>query len=124
MDLTDRNKEIVEEFVKHCKKELGIVSKFSVKLVKKGLADPTAGTFNPNTREIMVCCKNRAIADCLRTIAHELTHLKQLEDMDGGEEFPDNDEELQPYEDSANLMAGRIVRFWGRNHREIYEDLK
>jgi Zn-dependent peptidase ImmA (M78 family) len=124
MDLDKKNKALVVAFVKHCKQELGIESKFSVILSKKGQKDPTAGTFNPSNKEIIVCCKNRAIADCLRTIAHELTHLKQLEQMDEGEGFPDSDEELQKFEDAANVSSGRIVRFWGREHREIYEDLK
>jgi len=124
MELTPENKEIVQKFIEHCKKELKITSRFTVRLIKKGLKDPTAGTFNPSTKEINVCCKNRAIADCLRTIAHELTHLKQLEEMDHKDGFPTNDEELQPYEDEANVSSGRLVRYWGRSHREIYSDLK
>jgi hypothetical protein len=124
MDLTPKNKKIVEEFIRHCKDELGIVSRFTVKLINRGLEHPTAGTFNPSTSEIFVCCKNRAIADCLRTIAHEMTHLKQLEEMDHDEGFPTSDEELQPLEDMANTYGGRLVRFWGRKNREIYEDLK
>jgi len=124
MDLTPNNKRIVEEFIKHCKNEFGIVSKFTVKLINRGLEHPTAGTFNPTTNEIFVCCKNRAIADCLRTIAHEMCHLRQLEEMDHDDGFPTSDEELQPYEDEANLVSGRTVRFWGRKNREIYEDLR
>jgi hypothetical protein len=124
MDLTPKNKKIIKDFVMHCRDELGIISKFSIKLVKRGLPDPTAGIFNPATKEIFVCCKNRAMADCLRTIAHELTHLRQLETMGHNDGFPTNDEELQPFEDMANLMSGRLVRFWGRKNRVIYEDLK
>lgn len=124
MKLTAQNKKLIVNFIMHCKEELGIKTKFSVTLVTEGLADPTAGTFNIETKTITVSCKNRAIADCMRTIAHELTHLKQLEEMDNGETFPENDEELQSYEDDANMSSGRIVRFWGRDHKEIYEDLK
>lgn len=123
MDLTLENKQIIQRFLEHCKKELGIESKFKVKFVKKGLKDPTAGVFNPNTKEITICCKNRAIADCLRTLAHELTHLRQLETVIGEDGFPTNDEDLQPYEDEANISSGKLVRFWGREHKEIYSDL-
>jgi len=122
MELTEENKQIVKAFIMHCKEKLNITSSFTVKLMKKGLNAPTAGTFNPSNREIKVCCKNRAIADCLRTIAHEMTHLKQLEELNG-ESFPENDDELQPYEDMANTSSGRLVRFWGRTHKEIYSDL-
>lgn len=119
MELTKENKILVKKFVEHCKNELNISSNFTVKPIKKGLKDPTAGTFNPSTKEINVCCKNRAIADCLRTIAHEMTHLKQLESLDD-KGFPDLDEELQKYEDEANVSSGKLVRFWGRKNKEIY----
>jgi hypothetical protein len=123
MDLTEENKTIIKEFIEHCKFELQINSKFTIKIIKKGLKDPTAGTFNPSTNVITVCCKNRAVADCLRTIAHEMTHLKQLEDLNGNS-FPETDEELQPYENDANVSSGKLVRYWGRTHREIYNDLR
>lgn len=61
------------------------------------------------------------MADCLRTLAHELTHCKQAQ---AGVVFPNDDEGLQPHEDAANVEAGKLVRFWGRENRVIYEDLK
>ena len=81
---------------------------------------PTAGYYDISNNRIFVCAKNRALADTLRTLAHELTHCKQMED---GIVFPEDDEGLQQFEDMANLMSGRLVRFYGRKHREIYSDL-
>lgn len=119
-----KNIKIVETFVIYCINNLKIKSKkinINLSLVQQDNNAPTAGSFNPETMEISVCIKKRAIADCLRTIAHELTHYAQAERKI---EFPLDDEGLQPLEDEANLMAGRLVRFFGRMHREIYADLK
>ena len=60
------------------------------------------------------------MADIMRTLAHELTHCRQNEQ---GTDFPFDDEGLQPLEDEANTMSGRLVRFYGRKNRDIYEDL-
>lgn len=82
---------------------------------------PTAGYCDPHGMTVFVAIKNRAMADCLRTLAHELTHCKQAQ---RGVVFPNDDEGLQPYENEANVEAGKLVRFWGRENRVIYEDLK
>jgi hypothetical protein len=119
------NLELLSKFVAHCIKELGLTGQHSIKLSlnASGIssADVSAGGFNPSTNEITVCVKGRAIADIFRTVAHELTHAKQL--LVDKVDFPDDDEDLQKYEDEANVMAGRLVRFFGRDNREIYSDL-
>ena len=81
---------------------------------------PTAGYYNPEDSVVFVAVHNRAIADIMRTLAHELTHCRQKQQ---GIIFPHDDDGLQPLEDEANTMSGRLVRYWGREHREIYEDL-
>lgn len=120
MKLTKENVELVTKFAKHCIKELGLKSKVKIILSKRQTGMPTAGYFDPNTCEVFVAVHNRAIADVMRTLSHELTHCKQQQD---GIDFPHDDEGLQPLEDEANTMSGRLVRYWGREHREIYEDL-
>ena len=120
MKLTKQNIKLIKNFAIHCIKELGIKNKVKITISKKQTGLPTAGYFNPNDCTIFVATHNRAIADIMRTIAHELTHCKQHEK---GIKFPHDDESLQPFEDEANLMSGRLVRFWGRKHREIYADL-
>lgn len=119
------NLELLSRFVAHCVEELGLTGQHSIKLSlnAKGIrnTEVSAGGFNPNTNEITVCVKGRAVADILRTVAHELTHAKQL--LVDKVEFPEDDEGLQKYEDEANTMAGRLVRFFGRENRAIYSDL-
>ena len=120
MKLTKENVEAVEKFAKHCIKELGLKGKIKITLSEKQTGMPTAGYFNPQDCTVFVAVHNRAIADIMRTIAHELTHCKQQQD---GVDFPNDDEGLQPYEDEANTSSGRLVRFYGRKNRDIYSDL-
>lgn len=122
MDLSEqRVVEIVKAFAQHCVQVLGIRNPATVTVSTKGFKDmPTAGYFDTSNNKIFVCAKNRAIADVLRTLAHELTHCKQMEN---GIVFPEDDDGMQKYEDEANTLAARCVRFYGRKHREIYSDL-
>lgn len=120
MKLTKENVELITKFAKHCIKELGLKGKIKIKLSKHQTGMPTAGYFDPNTCEVFVAVHNRAIADVMRTMSHELSHCLQKQQ---GLEFPTNDKDLQPIEDFANVEAAKLVRFWGRKHPEIYADL-
>ena len=120
MKLTKENVATITKFAKHCIKELGLKGKVKIILAKRQTGMPTAGYFDPNTCEVFVAVHNRAIADVMRTMAHELTHCRQQQQ---GADFPHDDEGLQPLEDEANTMSGRLVRFYGRKNREIYADL-
>jgi hypothetical protein len=120
MKLTKHNIETIEKFAKHCIKELELKGKIKITLSKHQTGMPTAGYFDPVSCDVFVAVHNRAIADVMRTLSHELTHCRQKQQ---GVDFPHDDQGLQPLEDEANLMSGRLVRFWGRSHREIYADL-
>lgn len=80
---------------------------------------PSAGGYLPQAGKVIVAAKNRAVADIMRTLAHELTHHRQFELGMIGPEDTDN----QMLEDQANVYAGRLVRWFGRENKEIYADL-
>lgn len=130
MKTTKENIDIFNRFVKYCSKILGLYGDVNISLIsnplsseeKHGTGKVTAGSLDINTKTITVCVKNRAIADCLRTCAHELTHLKQL--IVDKVDFPEDDDGLQSFEDEANVMSGRLVRFFGRENPEIYSDIQ
>jgi hypothetical protein len=69
--------------------------------------------------EIWTHVGNRAPADVMRTLCHELVHHKQFEigtatnDMD--------DEQRLAVEDEANALAGRMMRAYGKIDGSIYE---
>jgi len=120
MKLTKSKLEKIHHFAKHCIHELGIKGHIKIHLSTKPTGMPTAGYYNPEDDTIYVAVNNRAMADIMRTLSHELTHYRQKQQ---GILFPNDDEGLQPLEDEANVMSGRLVRFYGRKNRFIYDDL-
>ena len=76
------------------------------------------GYFDPNVNKIWVYCKNRNMADILRTLAHELVHRKQDEDGRINYESGKTGSEI---ENEANAKAGVLLRDFGKQHEEIYQ---
>jgi cytidyltransferase-like protein len=76
------------------------------------------GYFDPNDNKIWVYCKNRNMADILRTLAHELVHRKQDEDGRINYESGKTGSEI---ENEANAKAGILLRDFGKQHEEIYQ---
>lgn len=102
----------VEEFVKWAKPQLGIDIPVKVKLVpvKKTVNGQFSfGSFNPNNNEIVVAYKDRHILDCLRTLAHEMTHLHQnlMNQLTA-----DSGKTGSEQENQANQFAGILMRNW------------
>jgi hypothetical protein len=64
---------------------------------------------------------DRNMADVMRTLCHELIHVKQFQigTAHGGM----SEEQEQYIEDEANALAGRYLRKYGKAHEEIYESL-
>ena len=76
------------------------------------------GGYVPGRNSLAVVIKGRALADVLRTLAHELVHAHQMElgtisDYHSGEtgSFIENE---------ANMIAGIIMRDFGKEHPEIF----
>ena len=114
--------EIIKDFVRYAKSELGIETLPKIKLVndqKFATSHHSFGSYRPESVELNVYVKNRNTADILRTLAHELVHHRQNElgmDMDGtsGSEV----------ENQANSIAGVLMRNYGRANERIYEGKK
>jgi cytidyltransferase-like protein len=76
------------------------------------------GYFSPNDNKIWVYCANRNMADILRTLAHELVHRKQDED---GRISYESGKTGSDIENEANARAGVLLRYFGKQHEEIYQ---
>jgi Zn-dependent peptidase ImmA (M78 family) len=120
MEKTPDNLKLIQEFLIYVIQELKISSNAKIVfLFEHDPNYPSAGGYLPTNKEVICAVKNRAIADVMRTLAHELTHHRQNElGMIGP-----NDTDNQKLEDQANIWSGRLVRWFGREHREIYSDL-
>lgn len=76
------------------------------------------GRYIPETNEIFVVAANRSLGDILRTIAHELIHLKQKEE---NRLKPNSGETGSDEENEANALAGILMREFGKNNPIIFE---
>ena len=82
------------------------------------------GTFGSTTSDgnIWVYVGNRNVADVCRTLMHELIHHKQFGVGTASDGM--DDKQRQHIEDEANAIAGRLMREYGGEHEEIYENKK
>lgn len=74
------------------------------------------GYFDEKTKKIVVYVGKRNMIDILRTVAHELAHLKQnqlgLIKSHGPGSSPER---------SADEVAGYLMKLYGAKHPEIYQ---
>ena len=119
--MSQRELDILKDFLRFCKKELGIQSLPNIKII----TDPqfvydnrSFGGYFPHDNTIKLYCKGRVMADYMRSLAHELTHHRQMElnllQADSGETGSE-------VENEANAMAGILLREYGQLNSDIYE---
>ena len=83
----------------------------------------TTAYYNPESHEIVIYGKNRAIVDICRSIAHEMTHMAQM--LEDRIKFPVQDAGGE-IEDEANAKAGEIIKLFAKSSPErskIYESV-
>lgn len=110
----------IKEFIICCGKELKIKEPFVVCLKsKRGGPIQTTASYNTQTHEINIYCKGRHIIDILRSIAHEIRHMKQ--NIDGELNYMSG-EDGSPEENQAHSFSGLMIRKYGRKNPKIYEN--
>jgi len=112
---------VVDEFVDFSVKRLELSNKPNIELsYDENLAKEmkSYGCYSPDNNLITVVASRRNLGDMLRTVAHELVHLKQDEN---GELKPDSGETGSPIENEANSMAGILLREFGKINPNIFE---
>jgi hypothetical protein len=111
------SKYTILKFIKFVSDELTLNQPFKVKLVKQRDADlRTYAYYNPSNGDVKVYCKDRGLADVLRSIAHELIHHQQNET--GKLEMPAQDIG-GAIEDEANSVAGQLVKKFGYENPKL-----
>ena len=110
--------DILNTFVDFTSKFLGIKApKIHLQFNRDGLV--TTASYGEN--KVKIYAKDRATVDIMRSIAHELTHMKQ--DVEGRldqKNHDDNNDAGSPIEDEANATAGEIMRKFGEEYPEVY----
>ena len=76
------------------------------------------GSHVPGDKSVWVYVKNRNLVDILRSVAHELTHVKQgeLGLLTPGCSYPGS-----PVEAHADMVAGKYMKVYGKKHHYIFQ---
>ena len=102
---------LMAKYIKYAVQELGLEDRnVHIRLLGPNPEEPiTTGAYNPADKTCTTIVGGRHLVDWCRTIAHELTHMKQ--DFDGklNEPHPEIGGDI---EDEANVMSGRITKYF------------
>ena len=109
-------RENLDDFITFACDHLNIQEKPKIMLVHVRDDNMTTANYCPNTKNIKIYAKGRALFDVARSLAHELVHHKQNvngETLDGttGSDC----------ENEANATAGKIIRLYGQKNPKFYE---
>ena len=113
MNITERIK-ILEDFVGFCKLHLSIEESPKITFIDDKswvLSRHSFGEYTGGNKSLVIYIKNRNLADVLRTLAHELCHHRQNE---MGLLYPGAGKTGSPVENEANIIAGMILREFGK----------
>lgn len=83
----------------------------------------TTAYYNDQVSKIDVYSEGRAFVDICRSLGHELTHKAQFDkDLVKNPKAVYQGHKDQGLEDQANAEAGRLIREFGEQHPEIYDE--
>jgi len=123
LGFTPEKSRIAAEFCLFCAEHLPVEGDFSIYMVsnRKHHSITTTAIYEVGNNVCKVYCKNRSLADCLRSIAHEMTHMMQ--DQMGLINGPVRDAGGF-HEDQANAKAGELLKLFVNekdNRVKLYE---
>jgi len=114
---------LMSDFINYCADNLPIDGGFEIFVVsdRDDHDIATTAAYHRGKNLIKVYGKNRALVDVLRSIAHEMTHMKQDE---AGELVGIIQDAGGEIEDEANAKAGELIKRFAKSasgRRRIYE---
>jgi hypothetical protein len=118
----DEKIEHINEFIRWCVKILNIETPLPKITLSKDTEEAQTnhhtGSHHMDDNHIWIYIANRNLVDILRTVMHELVHLKQsqLGMIKPGDGYPGS-----PIEMLADMVAGKYIKVWGKKHPEIFE---
>ena len=111
----------VAKFAKWAGKVLKIKHMPKIKLSrdhKEASTGHHTGRHIEGTDFIWVYVRNRNLVDVLRTVFHELVHVKQSEmgQIKPGSSYPGS-----PIEAEADMLAGKYMKIYGKTNQNIFQ---
>lgn len=118
---SDEEMQQVDNFIKWCIKRLHIKQPHPVITLSRDSEQAQKGHhtgLHTSDGKIWVYIENRNMVDIFRTIFHELVHHRQEQlNMIG----PDDSYPGSPVEAMADMLAGKYIKIYGKNHPEIFQ---
>jgi len=111
----------VEKFVQWTAQKLHLKHTPKVHLSmdhKEASENHHTGSHKPGDNFVWVYARNRNLVDILRTVFHELVHVRQHElgMIQPGDSYPGS-----PIEAMADMLAGKYIKIYGKAHRNIFQ---
>lgn len=106
---------VISDFVKFVAEKLRMDEVPEIKLQKDpkfAMNNKTFGIYFPDASKTVVEMHGRNIVDVMRTIAHELTHHRQME--------VNSTKSRTDLEIEATVAAGMLVKIYCEEHPELY----
>lgn len=113
--------EEVTKFAKWASKKLNLKSEpkivLSMDTEEAQTNHHTGGHINGDDK-VWVYAKNRNLVDILRTVFHELVHVRQgeLNMIKNGDSYPGS-----PIEAMADMLAGKYIKIYGEKNHHIFQ---
>ena len=104
VQFTSIQSNLISSFLPFLSQKLGISPLPKIILTGTKHEDMTTGSISIKSNLIKVLAKVRLLADIFRTLSHEMTHYKQIQE--GRDE---NSERKAELEGEADVLAGQIV---------------
>lgn len=113
--------EEIEKFVQWAAEQLSLKSKpkFTLSMDTDDAQDNHhTGRHVDGSNEVWVYVKNRNLVDILRTVFHELVHVRQgeLNLIKPGSSYPGS-----PIEAMADMLAGKFIKIYGEKNHHIFQ---
>lgn len=111
----------VEKFVDWASDRLHLKTKPEIELsvdTEEAQNHHHTGRHTDNSNSIWVYVKNRNLVDILRTVFHELVHVRQgeLDMIKPGASYPGS-----PIEVMADALAGKYIKIYGEKNHHIFQ---
>jgi hypothetical protein len=124
LDESDVDTELQQEVDKFCEwacDKLSIKNKPHIELsmdTEEAQTNHHTGGHKMGDDKIWVYAKNRNLVDILRTVFHELVHVRQgeLDMINPGDSYPGS-----PIEAMADMLAGKYIKIYGEKNHHIFQ---
>jgi len=113
--------EEIEKFVQWASKILHLKTEPIIELstdTQEAQDEHHTGAHMEGSNHIWVYVNNRNLVDILRTVFHELVHLRQSElgMIQPGDSYPGS-----PIEAMADMLAGKYIKIYGEKNHHIFQ---